>query len=77
MIDILCSSSETAPRWTPQDPIWWLVYIGSDNGLMPSGNKPLTWANINTDLCQDMLLQGHNELTDIFPENPHIFNMSY
>ena len=40
-IDILSISCEIAPRWMPQDLIWWLVNIGSGNGLVPSGNKPL------------------------------------
>ena len=26
---------------TPTEPLWWLVNIGSGNGLVPSGNKPL------------------------------------
>ena len=28
-------------QWMPTAPYWWSVNIVSDNGLVPSGNKPL------------------------------------
>ena len=40
--------------------------IGSGNGLVPSGNKPLpiTWANVEPDLwCHIISSLGHNELS--------------
>ena len=43
---------------------WWLVNIGSGNGLGPSGNKLFfIWASVNPDLCHHMVSLDHNELT--------------
>ena len=41
---------------------WWLVNIGSGNGWVPSGNKPLPKANVDPDLCRHIASLGHNEL---------------
>ena len=40
-IDDLCSSCEIVLTWMPQDLTDDKVNIGSGNGLVPSGNKPL------------------------------------
>ena len=40
-IDILSISCNNGLRWMPQDLHEWLVTTGSDNGLVPSGNKLL------------------------------------
>ena len=39
------------------------VNIGSGNGLVPSGNKPLPWANVDPDVCRQMESLGLIELT--------------
>ena len=57
MIDILSISCEIATR-----PYWWLVDIGSGSGLVLSGNKAITWSNVDTDLCRHMVSPDHNEL---------------
>ena len=36
------------------------VDIGSVNGLMPSGNQPITWTNICPNLYRHMTSLGHN-----------------
>ena len=36
------------------------VDIGSVNGLMPSGNQPITWTNIDPNLYGLMTSLGHN-----------------
>ena len=41
-------------------PCWWLVNIGSGNGLVPSG---ITWTNVDPDLCPCMASLGHDEMT--------------
>ena len=41
---------------------WWAVSIGSGNGLVPSGNKPLPEPML-TQICHHMASLGHNELT--------------
>ena len=41
LIGIFRSSCDVALRWMSQDIYWRLVNIGSGNGLIPSGNKPL------------------------------------
>ena len=38
-----------------------LVNIGSGNGLVPSGNKPLSEPML-TQICRHMTSLGHNEL---------------
>ena len=43
-------------------PCWWYVSIGSSNGLVPSGNKPFIWTNVNPVLCHHMASLGHNDL---------------
>ena len=42
-------------------PQWWLVTIGSGNGLMPSGNKPLP-EPVLTQICDHIASLGQNEL---------------
>ena len=42
--------------------LWWQVNFGSGNGLVPSGNKPFTWASVDPDLCRHMASLGHNEI---------------
>ena len=41
---------------------WWSVNIGSGNGLVPSGNKPLPGPML-TQICRHMASIDHNELT--------------
>ena len=36
------------------------VVIGSVNGLMPAGNQPITWTNIDPNLYRLMKSLGHN-----------------
>ena len=43
---------------------WWLVNIGSGDGLVPSGNKPLPEPNVDPDLCRHMVSLGPNGLND-------------
>ena len=40
---------------------WWSVNIGSGNGLVPSGNKPLPEPMLTQNCCH-MASLGHNEL---------------
>ena len=40
------------------------LMIGTGDGLVPSGNKPLPEPNIDPDLCRHWLSVGHNESTD-------------
>ena len=40
---------------------WWSVNIGSGNGLVPSGNKPLPEPML-TQICRHMVSLGQNEL---------------
>ena len=40
-IDILSISCEIALWWILQEPLWYSVNIGTSNGLVPSGYKPL------------------------------------
>ena len=55
-------SYDNVIRWMPQD-LPDDVNIGSGNGLVPSGNKPLpVRANVDPDLCCHMASLGHNEL---------------
>ena len=42
-------------------PYWWSVNIGSGNGLVPSGNKPLPEPML-TQICGHRVSLGHNEL---------------
>ena len=42
---------------------WWSVNIGSGNGLVPSGNKPLPEPMLSR-ICHHMLSLARNELTD-------------
>ena len=46
---------------------WWIVKIGSGNGLVPSGNKSLILVNIDPDLCRHMASLGHNEIKLALP----------
>ena len=48
---------------------WWSVNIGSGNGLVLSGNKPLPGPVLTQDLCRHMASLGHNELNSLFVEN--------
>ena len=41
---------------------WWSVNVGSGNGLVPSGNKPLPEPML-TQISRHMVSLGHNELT--------------
>ena len=41
----------------------WLVNIGSGNGLVPEGTKPLPEPLLTQDLCHHMASLGHNKLT--------------
>ena len=50
------------------------AYIGLDNGLVSSGNKPLPGLIIDSDLYRHMAQIGHNELMVIGPGIP--FNTS-
>ena len=43
-------------------PFWLWVNIGSGNGLVPPGNKPLPEPMLNPDLCRHMVSLGHNGL---------------
>ena len=38
------------------------VDIGPGNGLVLSGNKPITWTSVYPVLCCHMVSLGHNEL---------------
>ena len=40
---------------------WWLVNIGSGNGLVPSSNKPLPEPVLTQPSCHHMVSLGHNE----------------
>ena len=42
-------------------PYWWQVNIGSGNGLVPEGTKPLT-GPLLPQMCRHMAWSGHNEL---------------
>ena len=44
---------------------WWSVNIGSGNGLVPSGNKPLPEPVLIQISCRHMVSIGHNELSCI------------
>ena len=46
---------------------WWIVKMGSGNGLVPSGNKSLILVNIDPDLCRHMASLGHNEIKLALP----------
>ena len=39
------------------------ISIGLGNGLVPSGNQAITWANVVLDLCRHMASLGHNGLS--------------
>ena len=55
-------------------PHWWLVNIGSGNGLVVSSNKPFPETNDNQALSRYMASLGHNELillsSEFFKNNP-------
>ena len=53
--DIFCQVHATEPHKSETN-------IGSDNGLVPSDNKAIIWANVDPDLCRHMASLGHNEL---------------
>ena len=46
-------------------PHWRQVNIFSDNGFVLSGNKAITWANVDIILCCHKVSLGHDELTSI------------
>ena len=49
------------PQMNTARPHWILVSIVSGNGTVPSGNKPLPWANVDPDQCHHMVTLGHSE----------------
>ena len=53
---------EHFPHMNATRPHRWLVNIGSGNGLVPAGNKPL-FNPMLTQTCHHMVSLGHNELT--------------
>ena len=55
----LCWNS---PPMTFTGPYLWWINIGSGNGVVPSGNKPLP-ERVDPDLCHHMASLGHNKLT--------------
>ena len=61
-IDVLSLSCEIVLRWMPH---WWFIKIGSDNGLVPPGNKPLPEPDVDPDLDCHMASLGHNEITQL------------
>ena len=58
---------------------WWWVNIGSGNiGLVPSGNKAITWANVDPDLCRHIASLGLNELrSHIYKTGTYSVNTVY
>ena len=59
-----------------------LVNIGSGNGLLPSGNKPvaiwqqaITCANVDIDLSRHKASTGHNEfiMAGVDKESPQMY----
>ena len=62
-------------------PYWWYVNLGSDNGFLPSGKKPLPEAikaqflssNVDQAPCSSLL--GHNELIVVFLIAPRLKEM--
>ena len=54
-------SCEIVLKWMSLGLHWWSVNIGSGNGLMPSGNKPLPEPML-TQISVEMASLGHNEL---------------
>ena len=54
---------------------WWSVSIGSGNGLVPSGNKPLPEPML-TQICRHMASLGLNELISKYDLYKHIGNSS-
>ena len=46
-------------------PYWWYVNIGSGNGLVPPGNKPLPEPVLTQDLQRHMASLGPNELKSV------------
>ena len=57
-----------ARRWFSTEPHWWSVNIGSGNGLVPSGNKPLPESVLTAPTshylsqCYHMASLGYDEL---------------
>ena len=45
------------------------INIGSGNGLVPSGNKPLPEPMLTQDLCHHMASLGHNVLSYLHQNN--------
>ena len=62
-IDIFSFSLWNCLQVNATRPHWWLVNIGSGNGLVPSGTKPLPELMFDSDLYRHMASAGHNELT--------------
>ena len=52
----------TGPRWVNITVRHWWVNIGSDNGLVPSGNKPLPGPMLTQLYTMSPYLLGHNDL---------------
>ena len=57
-------SFETAQKQMSED-LWWKVNIGSDNGLVPDGNKPLPVPMLTKFHDTIMASLGTNELNQI------------
>ena len=53
--------ADASPVKLPSDYCHWLVNFGSDNGLVPSDNKPLTETMLTQLYCH-MVSLGHKEL---------------
>ena len=49
------------PQVNAEETHWWHVNTGSDNGLVPTGNKPLPEPML-TQISRHMASLGHNEL---------------
>ena len=56
-INILRIFCEIVLKWIPKD-LWWLDNIGSDSGLVPSGNKELSEPML---IQIDIASPGHDE----------------
>ena len=49
--------------WSGETQRWWQVKIGSGNGLVPSGNKPLPELMLTQICCRHMTSFTYNKLT--------------
>ena len=62
-------SCEVALIWMSLGLHWWSVNIGSGNGLVPSGNKPLPEPMLTQISCRHLASLGPNELI-LFRSDP-------